>query len=124
MKITFTLAAAALLAAAPAFAGERLSANGGGHISGQAHSFAASGGVSFGNGKSSSEAGQFSGSMGQISGGLTDARDGLRITVTNESFTEGFDKSSVRGDAFAGGIRGGFAEGHGSYWGGAFGEWN
>lgn len=122
-KTIFAASVAALaLLTAPAYA-ERLTANGGGHLSGSASSFAGTAGASFGNGKSSSEAGQFAGSMTTLKGGLTEGRDGLTITGTTETFVQGFDKSSSSGLAASGAIRGGAAWGDVNYWGGAFGEW-
>ena len=122
MTKLYAAAAAIALMASPALA-ERLSASAGGHFSGSATSFAASAGGSFGNGSSASEAGQFAGSMSSLSGGLNEARNGISVTATTESFTEGFDKSWTTGSSLAGALRGGAAWGTANYWGEGSGEW-
>ena len=94
-------------------------------MKGSANTFAGSAGASIGNGSSMSEAGQFAGSAGSIKGsaklGTNSGR--MEMTVTGESFTEGFDKARSNGSSFAAGVRGGIAESSGSYWGNGGADW-
>lgn len=97
----------------------------GGSMKGSASTFAGSAGASIGNGSSMSEAGQFAGSTGSLKGSasLKQNSGSMQMTVTNESFSSGFDKARSSGSSFAAGVRGGIAESSGSYWGNGGADW-
>ena len=128
MKNIITTAVALVALSAPAFAGgPNFDRQGSGNIKGSASTLAASAGGSLGNGNSFSEAGQFAGNTGTLtfSQSLTGngKQGGLTGTVTNESFTSGFDRARSNNSSLAGAMRGGLAGGTGSFWGDVSTDW-
>ena len=100
---------------------------GSGSMSGGVMSLSAAASGSIGNGKGSSEAGQFSASTSTLNfdssyGGNSKDKNGLTILATTETFVSGFDQSSSKGNNWSGAGRIGIAAGFAEYEG--FGETN
>ena len=147
MKKLFITTAALMALSAPVYAGGGNGNNGGGghggggytpsgptfssggvgYVHGSAVTGAASAGGSLGNGNSFSKAGQFAGNAGSVgfkhTTGSNGRARGIEGYVTNDSYTEGFDRARSNGNAISGAVRGGAALGGGSYWAGTGTSW-
>ena len=129
MKLFTTITAATILACTSAIAGP-LSGGLNADISGSASSLAVTGGGALGKGSTLQSAGNFAANRGSMEGGLAPTTGGvagqhgrLEITVTNESYSEGFAKSDFSGSAMGGSLHLGGAEGRGDFTGWGAGDW-